>query len=147
MSDFMESKVTEISTKQDIESLKRRFFPRINYSALDIVLRVVDAIGLHSAILHHLVDKNLRIRIVELSYEGPASTKLLKQLVHKKVTIQICLEGDWPLESTVPLVEALIPQRQLRYFDCNVKMSLSKSFSAGEIRRKISTPIQKTNCL
>uniref|UniRef100_A0A1I7Y7C1 F-box domain-containing protein n=1 Tax=Steinernema glaseri TaxID=37863 RepID=A0A1I7Y7C1_9BILA len=109
------SKLTLIADAKAVKSLERRFFPRINYSAFEMLkLNTIDSIGLHSAILNHLVDKNIRIRNLGLSYNGRAATKLLKRMVKKKVIIKMKMYGDWPPKSTEPLIEALVPQRQLR---------------------------------
>uniref|UniRef100_A0A1I7Y186 FBA_2 domain-containing protein n=1 Tax=Steinernema glaseri TaxID=37863 RepID=A0A1I7Y186_9BILA len=122
------SKRTEIVTKQDIANLERRFLTRINYGALDVLrLKVVDPIGLHSAILRHLTDKHPRIKFLELAYEGPASAVLLGRLVQQNVINYMYMHGGWPPERTTPLVEALIPQRQLRKLHCCVRMHLSES--------------------
>uniref|UniRef100_A0A1I8AG18 Methyltransf_33 domain-containing protein n=1 Tax=Steinernema glaseri TaxID=37863 RepID=A0A1I8AG18_9BILA len=108
------SKSTKITSKQDVGSFKRRFFPRINYSVLDwLELGGTDSIGLRLDILNHLADKNLRIRYLELSYQGRTSIEFLKEQVQKKVLTGMSMYGHWPQESTVPLVEALIPQQQL----------------------------------
>uniref|UniRef100_A0A1I7Z079 F-box domain-containing protein n=1 Tax=Steinernema glaseri TaxID=37863 RepID=A0A1I7Z079_9BILA len=126
--DKIASKWTKIAA-QDIESFKRRFFSRINYGALDrLELAGTDSIGLRLDILNHLADKNLRIRKLELSYQGPASIDFLKEQVQKKVIVDMSMYGDWPQKSTAPLVEALIPQRQLLSFSCYARMSLRESF-------------------
>uniref|UniRef100_A0A1I7Z0B7 F-box domain-containing protein n=1 Tax=Steinernema glaseri TaxID=37863 RepID=A0A1I7Z0B7_9BILA len=119
------SKSTKITSKQDVESVKRRFFPRINYD--------------------HLADKNLRIKNLALPYLGPHSTAFLKQQVQKQVINSVCLLGDWPQKSTAPLVEALVPQRQLRMFWCSAKMPLSKSFFESLVAnwRKDDSPEEK----
>uniref|UniRef100_A0A1I8ARE7 F-box domain-containing protein n=1 Tax=Steinernema glaseri TaxID=37863 RepID=A0A1I8ARE7_9BILA len=123
------SQWAELINGRDIKSFARRIFPRINYGALDLLtLKVVDSIGLHSAILHHLADKHPWIKCLKLTYEGPASTVLLRRLVQKNVIRSMYIYGGWPPQSTAPLVEALIPQRQLRKLHCCVRMRLSESF-------------------
>uniref|UniRef100_A0A1I7ZG90 STAS domain-containing protein n=1 Tax=Steinernema glaseri TaxID=37863 RepID=A0A1I7ZG90_9BILA len=125
-------KETKISTEQDIKSLKRRFFSRINYGALHrLTLTIVDDIGLHSAIVNYLVDKNAKIAFLELKYQDAASTELLEGLVQKKVFI-LC-------------GHALIPQRQLRNFSCYAKMSLRESFSTSLVAdwKKDDSPERK----
>uniref|UniRef100_A0A1I7YE34 F-box domain-containing protein n=1 Tax=Steinernema glaseri TaxID=37863 RepID=A0A1I7YE34_9BILA len=120
---------TKVGARKDIESFERRIFPRINYSALEhLQLSTMDSIGLHSAILRHLVDKNMKIKRLYLKYEGPNSTEILEQIVRKKVVTIMSLSGEWPPESTVPLIEALVPQRQLRKFWSHARMSFSESF-------------------
>uniref|UniRef100_A0A1I7ZDH9 Methyltransf_21 domain-containing protein n=1 Tax=Steinernema glaseri TaxID=37863 RepID=A0A1I7ZDH9_9BILA len=145
--DFLKKgKATEIATDQDVESLKRRLFARINYGALDkLTLTVADDIGLHSAIVHHLVDKNAKISFLGLEYQDAGSTELLERLVQNKVISVVDMYGDWPPESTVPLVEALIPQQQLRTFECHVKMSISQSFFESLVAdwKKDDTPRTK----
>uniref|UniRef100_A0A1I7ZMP0 F-box domain-containing protein n=2 Tax=Steinernema glaseri TaxID=37863 RepID=A0A1I7ZMP0_9BILA len=124
-------KGTKITTEQDVTNFQRRFFPRINYNALDSCNLVEDDIGLHSATLHHLADKQMLINDVKylnISYEDPASTDLLKGLMQKRVLIRVRMSGEWPAESTVPLIEALIPQRQLEYFSYGARINLSETF-------------------
>ncbi|KAK0410026.1 hypothetical protein QR680_004902 [Steinernema hermaphroditum] len=117
---------TSIASKEDVEALKHRFFWRINYRSLDwLNLNIVDALGLHSTILNHLVDKSPRIEILELAYEGPASTALLERQVKKNVITELTISGQWPPETTTPIVEAILPQRQLYYFVAESRILLS----------------------
>uniref|UniRef100_A0A1I7ZCQ8 F-box domain-containing protein n=1 Tax=Steinernema glaseri TaxID=37863 RepID=A0A1I7ZCQ8_9BILA len=122
-------KSTKIASKQDAESLKRRFFPRINYAALkSLWLGTMDSVRLDSTILHHIVDNDANIEILRLSYEGPTSTELLEKHVQGNLLTHLAMYGEWPLESTVSLIEALVPQRQLREFHYFDSISLSESF-------------------
>uniref|UniRef100_A0A1I7ZMJ3 F-box domain-containing protein n=1 Tax=Steinernema glaseri TaxID=37863 RepID=A0A1I7ZMJ3_9BILA len=126
-------KGTKITTDQDVESLKRRFFSRINYSAINLFkLDIIDDTGLHSAVLHQLVDKQMLLKdldLVVMRYEGPASIDLLKGLIQNRVISHLHMDGqEWPSERMAPLLEAVIPQRQFRYLSYDAEISLSESF-------------------
>uniref|UniRef100_A0A1I7ZDT9 F-box domain-containing protein n=1 Tax=Steinernema glaseri TaxID=37863 RepID=A0A1I7ZDT9_9BILA len=140
------SKSTKITSKQDVKRLERLFFSRINYDALYVLkMDTTDNLGLHSAILHHLVDKKIEIPQLYLKYDNPDSTELLKRLVQTKGITDMTMHGEWPQESTVPLIEAVVLQRQLRDICCAATINVSESFftSLVEEWRNDSSPEDK----
>uniref|UniRef100_A0A1I7YM57 Uncharacterized protein n=1 Tax=Steinernema glaseri TaxID=37863 RepID=A0A1I7YM57_9BILA len=126
------SQWTKIATPEDVQKCFRRILGRINFGDLDgLSLGITDTVGLHSAILDHLLDNDAKTRNLFLAYQGPASTEFLRRHVHKNELTDLHICEGWPLESTVPLVEALVRQRQLLNFWTDTRMNPSDSLVAS----------------
>uniref|UniRef100_A0A1I7Z953 Mitochondrial ATP synthase regulatory component factor B n=1 Tax=Steinernema glaseri TaxID=37863 RepID=A0A1I7Z953_9BILA len=112
---------TTIASAKNVESLKRLFVRRINYSDLaSLCLDELDSVGVHSAIIGHLVDKNVAVKVLDLKYCSPASMEVLRSCVQGNRLTNVSLEGAWPLETTVPLLETLVRRGQLELLDCGL---------------------------
>uniref|UniRef100_A0A1I8AGE0 F-box domain-containing protein n=1 Tax=Steinernema glaseri TaxID=37863 RepID=A0A1I8AGE0_9BILA len=118
------SQWTHITSAMDVKKCFRRILGRINFGALDcLCLRIIDSVGLHSTILEHLLDNDAKTRELLLAYQGPASTEFLRRHVHKNELTKLHLCEGWPLEGMVPLVEALVQQKQLQNFSTDTRMN------------------------
>uniref|UniRef100_A0A1I7Z8J4 F-box domain-containing protein n=1 Tax=Steinernema glaseri TaxID=37863 RepID=A0A1I7Z8J4_9BILA len=112
---------TKIESAKDVESLKRRFFWRINCDDfVSLRLNVVDSVGMHSAIIGHLVQKCVGVEMLTLDYSSPVSTELLRICVHTNWLTVVEIRGAWPLETTLRLLETLTRQEQLEHLHCRL---------------------------